>query len=146
MTEPRILILCTGNICRSCFAEIALRRHLAAHDLAVPVRSAGTVAVPGRHSPDEAVAAAAAFDIDLTVHRARLLDASMLAACSHLIAMEDEHLEAATRVTDGELRVAWTETWGVADPYGLPLAEYERCYVQLDELCAEFAAELAEGR
>jgi len=68
----RILFVCKGNICRSPFAEAALRA--LAQD-GFEVRSAGYYPVPSRACPEYAVLAATELGIDLSEHRSRVLDA-----------------------------------------------------------------------
>jgi len=58
----RVLFLCRGNICRSPFAEYALR--LAAGD-AVECASAGSYPVAGRRSPEAAIEAARRLGVEL---------------------------------------------------------------------------------
>ncbi|MGH2764542.1 MAG: hypothetical protein ACRDKA_01300, partial [Actinomycetota bacterium] len=66
----RVLLVCTGNICRSPmahgFLEERSRRLLAG---ALRVRSAGTWARRGHLATDEAVATAAERGIDIAEHR-----------------------------------------------------------------------------
>ena len=77
MSPParRVLLVCTGNICRSAMGAAFLREHLreagAPH---VAVVSAGTHAEAGRPALPEAVAAVAAIRGDLSAHRATPLD------------------------------------------------------------------------
>ncbi|MBM3957291.1 MAG: hypothetical protein FJ313_04485, partial [Gemmatimonadetes bacterium] len=70
----RVLLVCTGNQCRSPMAEALLRR-LAATDSAAPleirVSSAGTAAPAGFPATQQAQEACAEEGIDLTGHRSR---------------------------------------------------------------------------
>jgi protein-tyrosine-phosphatase len=75
MTGRHVLVVCTGNICRSAMAGAFLREHLrelgAAH---IRVSSAGTHAEVGRPALPEAVRAATAIRGDLSGHRSTQLD------------------------------------------------------------------------
>ena len=62
-----VLFVCKGNICRSPFAELYVRRCLPS----VTVSSVGTLQVHGRPSPDVAIEAAALQNVDLSGHRSR---------------------------------------------------------------------------
>src|SRR5437879_8343582 len=62
------LVICHGNICRSPFAAALLARELAPYG--IPVVSAGFIGA-GRPAPPEALAAAAAHDVDLSCHRSQ---------------------------------------------------------------------------
>jgi protein-tyrosine phosphatase len=77
MSAPvrRVLLVCTGNICRSAMGAVFLREHLRAAGAAhVEVVSAGTHAEAGRPALPEAIAAVAAIRGDLSSHRATPLD------------------------------------------------------------------------
>lgn len=96
----RVLMVCTGNICRSPSAEGILRHMLAEAGLAdrVEVDSAGTT---GWHVGDgpsaPAVKAAARRGYDLSDLRARELAPSDFAEFDLILAMDDGHYERLTR-------------------------------------------------
>ncbi|GAB4334069.1 MAG: hypothetical protein Kow0037_12540 [Calditrichia bacterium] len=61
--------VCKGNICRSPFAEIYLKKKLNNADALV--YSSGFITRTGRSSPETAQAVAKKLDVDLSVHRSR---------------------------------------------------------------------------
>lgn len=68
----RILVICTGNLCRSPFAGALLEKRLAELDLDdIAVRSAGVAAPEGQGCPVVVLEAAREWDVDLERHRAR---------------------------------------------------------------------------
>jgi arsenate reductase len=69
MTEPLILILCTGNSCRSHLAEGILREAIGK---GYRVASAGSK--PAGHVHPLAIAAMAEIGIDISAHRSKHLD------------------------------------------------------------------------
>ena len=69
----RILLVCTGNICRSPMAEIVMRREFEQRDGNVEVVSAGTGAWDGASASEGAYLVALENGLDLSNHRARLL-------------------------------------------------------------------------
>jgi len=96
MAEPvRVLVLCTGNICRSPMAEEMLRARLAARDVPAVVSSAGT-ATEGEPAADEVLELLRARGLDGSAHRSRLLDADLLADADLVLAMARRHVRDAT--------------------------------------------------
>ena len=90
-----ILVVCTGNVCRSPIAEgmvrAALERRLPGG--APEVSSAGTIGWEGSGAMPESVEAAAERGIDIAGHVARPLDPSMLDVADLIVCMAQEHRE-----------------------------------------------------
>ena len=84
-------MVCTGNICRSPMAELLLRERAARLRLPVHVSSAGLIC---DHEPAQphAVDTLHRLGIDLTGHRSRIIDYSMLAGSGLIIGMEMRHV------------------------------------------------------
>ena len=53
MLFRRLLILCTGNLCRSPLAEALLRSRLSRERRAIEVASAGIIAVSGKPADED---------------------------------------------------------------------------------------------
>ena len=89
----QVLIVCTGNTCRSPMGEAILRSILPA-DLSdqVAVSSAGTSATPGHPAAEYAVQTAAAGKLDLSKHRSRPLTAELVREADLILAMEPAHM------------------------------------------------------
>jgi low molecular weight protein-tyrosine phosphatase len=81
--EARILIVCTGNICRSPFIERLLQRRLDEHrpasDHGIQVRSAGTSAMTGWSMDERAAAQLIAYGGDPAGFTARDLTPDLIA-------------------------------------------------------------------
>ena len=88
---PHILIVCTGNICRSPLAEQVLRAKLLAAGARVTVSSAGTRAVVGGAMTPEATALAVQLGSDVTDHTPRQLTANMLAEADLVLTATRDH-------------------------------------------------------
>jgi protein-tyrosine phosphatase len=88
-----ILVVCTGNVCRSPIAEGLLRRGLQARfgEDAPLVASAGTAGWEGSPAMAESVAAAAERGADIRGHVARRLAPEHVRGADLVIAMATEH-------------------------------------------------------
>jgi protein-tyrosine phosphatase len=90
-----ILVVCTGNVCRSPIAEGMLRAALVRRvgDDAPDVRSAGTIGWEGTGAMPESIEAAAERGLDISSHIARRLVPAFLDHADLIIAMAQEHRE-----------------------------------------------------
>jgi len=135
-----VLFVCLGNVCRSPFAE---RRALHEVEGRKLVSSAGHYPVPGRGSPELALAAARDFGVDLASHRSRVFSRSMLEEADAVFVFDEENFHAVTAEHRGAAER--THLLGalspegpviVADPYGGPPSQYQAVYRQIAEAIA----------
>ncbi len=127
-----ILMVCTGNLCRSPMAAVLLQTRLArdpAHE-GWQVLSAGLWATNGLPASPHAATVMAEQGYDLSEHRSRQVTREMIAQADLILGMTPHHVEA--------LRLAFPqaadrihllaemvgESHGVEDPYGQPLMTY----------------------
>ena len=91
-----ILVVCTGNICRSPIAEGFLRDALVRRfgSRAPAVSSAGTMGWEGSPASPESVIAAGERGSDIEAHEARELGRSMIEGADLILCMAGEHREA----------------------------------------------------
>lgn len=94
----RILVVCTGNICRSPVGEFLLRRTLNAAGAKAEVRSAGVGALVGDPAHDTAIAMMAPRGLDLTPHRAQQATQDLCRWAQLVLVMESHHREALTDI------------------------------------------------
>jgi protein-tyrosine phosphatase len=153
--ELRLLMVCTGNICRSPTAEAVLRDRLARAGLAgrVWVDSAGTQGYHTGEAPDpRAVKAAAARGYDLRGLRARPMVAADFQHFHWLLAMDEDHLAwmqrkappgAGARI---ELLMPHSRRFAaernVPDPYYGAPAGFERVLDLVEDACDGLVAQL----
>ena len=88
-----ILVICTGNICRSPISEGLLRDALERRfGAAAPgVSSAGTSGLEGSGAMPESVQAASELGIDIAGHVARRLTPAMASEADLLLCMASDH-------------------------------------------------------
>lgn len=134
----RILFVCTGNICRSPFAEAA------AHQMAdVDVSSAGTVAVSGGPASRTGIAVAAEMGVDMTAHRASPLTRGLIADADIVYCMEEEHVVGVLAIDQGaRVELLDPEGGSIPDPYGGDRTDYLASYALIQQALGR---RLAEG-
>jgi len=127
-----LLLVCTGNTCRSPIAE-AIALDLLSGDSDAVVSSAGVSAGPGAAATPEAVAAAGELGLDLTGHRSRPLTAQAVADADRILTMTAAHRDLVLRVApEAADRTSVLDDDGdIADPFGGTLADYRAAAEQI---------------
>lgn len=137
-----ILMVCTGNICRSPMAEALLRRRFEQDEERGDWRviSAGTWASEGRPASGPAIEELETRGLDIGSHRSRSVDESLMEQADLVLVMTQNHAEALT-VTFPEhaakvhqLSEMIGETYDISDPYGRPRSEYASVARELEAL------------
>lgn len=140
----RILFLCTGNICRSPFAEVLARQLNDRTD--IEFASAGTIALGGNPASATGIAVAADLGVDMSNHRTTHLTTRVLQEADLVYAMEDEHIASVLALDPGaRVELLSPEGAPMPDPYGGDRFEYERSYHLIAVAIGERLAELASG-
>ncbi len=144
LATTNILLVCTGNTCRSPMAA-GLLKALLAEALGIEVTelekkgyktsSAGTATVSGWSATPEAVAAMKEKDIDISDHRSTALTSEMVEQAQVILAMTRGHHAAVLRLGSGNEERCSLVSAGrdIADPMGGDLSVYKSCRDQIED-------------
>ena len=140
-----ILVVCTGNICRSPIGERLLRQQLPGKQ----VTSAGILGLEGRPADAAAQAVAWRHGVSLEGHVARKVTRSLLQQSDLILVMEPEHLRFIATMTPENrgkslLFGQWLETQDIPDPYRKSREAFEYVFGQLGKASQEWARRLSQ--
>ncbi|HHX01545.1 MAG TPA: low molecular weight protein arginine phosphatase [Firmicutes bacterium] len=148
----KILMVCTGNTCRSPMAAALLKKHAEQRRIAVEVDSAGLNAFENEPASTQAQTVMQDYGIDLSNHKAKRIDPQTLDQYDLVLTMAKNHKQqilnlrpdlenkvflikefAAQKMQETNIR---NENMNradsdVSDPYGQAVATYQRTAAEL---------------
>ena len=132
----RVLIVCTGNTCRSPLAALALLDELGADRERVEVSSAGTAAWEGQPASPATIELAGQEGFDLAGHRSRRVTPALARGADLILVMEREQARAVQALGGDPQRTHVLSEWPepgepglpVSDPFGASREAYEECW------------------
>ncbi|ENZ8063055.1 MULTISPECIES: protein tyrosine phosphatase [Klebsiella] len=138
-----ILVICTGNICRSPIGERILRSIFPDKK----IDSAGVGALVGHAADNSAIRVASNHGISLEGHKAIQFTSALGRQYDLLLVMETEHLEQVSRIAPevrGKTMLLghWLQGKEIPDPYRKSDEAFESVYRLIDQSCQHWAEKL----
>lgn len=146
-TSFTILIVCTGNTCRSPMAESLLKDKLKQQvdSMTIRVVSAGVSAQPGGPASEGAVLAIKERGLSLDDHQSRSISQGLLERSDLILTMTSNHRQAILsrwpHVSSKIFSLAPAGT-DVSDPYGGPIEAYRKCADRIDQCLDQWIEKL----
>ena len=139
-----VLMVCTGNICRSPYAEYAL----AAKISEINVSSAGLAALVGEGVDSTGLEVARERSVNMTPHVARQLNAPIVAGADLVLVMDDDHLRRLLkRYPEARGKTfklgKWLGDKNIVDPYLKSASFFALVYDEIDAAIETWLKHLA---
>ena len=140
-----ILMVCTGNTCRSPMAELLMRHRLATHlgcqmdeldEQGVQVMSAGIAAMPGGRPSHEAVDIMKERQLDLSSHLSQPVSSHLARHADLIFTMTRSHRDAVIQQLPEAascVHLLHMDEKDISDPIGSSIDIYHQCADQMDE-------------
>ncbi|MEG3133340.1 protein tyrosine phosphatase [Rouxiella sp. T17] len=138
-----VLVVCTGNICRSPTAERRLRQLLPNKK----IDSAGVGALIGHQADQQASLTAEEHGLSLEGHKGQQFSAQLARQYDLILVMEQAHIEQVSKQA-AEARGKtlllghWLDKKEIPDPYRQSQEAFDYVYQLIDEACESWSTKL----
>lgn len=138
-----ILVICTGNICRSPFAERILRKKLPN----MKIDSAGTGALVDSAADSTAMRIAKSFDVSLDGHKGKQFSAKLGREYDLILVMEKAHITQISSIAPevrGKTMLLnhWVNQKDITDPYRKSDEAFESVFNLIEKACLKWVEKL----
>ena len=154
LSSMMILLVCTGNTCRSPMAEVLMKKQIAdrlgctveeVDQHGVIVASAGVAAMPGGRPSSEAVQVMSDRGLDLSQHLSQPMTDQIATQADLILTMTELHrrtLLAQWPDLAPRTHVIRRDQGDISDPIGGPVSIYEKCASQINDQLSVWVQEL----
>jgi protein-tyrosine phosphatase len=143
----RLTVVCSGNICRSPYAQVLLNDLL----LDIEVDSAGVLVATHNLNDHPAVehsqTLANELGLSLSEHKAKQLTPELVERSDLILVMTHEHIEQVAAIASGAraktlLLGQWIGVGEIKDPIGKDLEVFKQCFATVEKAANSWASRL----
>lgn len=155
-TVKNIVFVCKGNICRSPFAEYALKTRFRYMGNYLAISSCSIETNQDNHPPELANEVAKSFGIDLRSHTARPMDEILIKCADVILAMEyNQYRKLCSMYPDKVGNIGLMRKLAgfpsnifcdIDDPYGQDKREFKRCYQLISKAISNMCVAIGEPK